>query len=468
MHEGRMTDAAERGAAGAAERVVEHATCLGCGCACDDIDVIVADGRIVDARRACPLGVAWFGDGRVPARARTGGRDVPVDEALDAAARLLAGAARPLVYLAPDLSCEAQREGIALADALRAALDSVTSATAMESVLAAQERGRAGATLGEVRNRGDVIVFWGVDPMLRYPRYMSRYAPDPSGIHVPDGRRSRTVIAVDVGDSRGPADADLRIAVAADHEVATLTLVRALATEAPGAGANTLGGPGREGTPPWEHARQLAPPCLAAHYVVLVHDAEPVPGRDPGRAGALVALAQALNGPTRCALSTLRAGGNRSGADAAATSQTGFPAAIDFARGYPRYRPYHGAAGARLARGEVDAALVIGAAAGIPDALLGALARVSCAVLGPHASEGTFASATVTVDTGVAGIHEGGTALRMDDVPLPLRPSLAGPPAAAALVRELRARTMRMAGHTGSFGAIGAPGAMSPAAEGAR
>jgi hypothetical protein len=27
-------------------------------------------------------------------------------------------------------------------------------------------------------------------------------------------------------------------------------------------------------------------------------------------------------------------------------------------------------------------------------------------------------------DTGVAGIHEGGMALRMDDVPLPLRPSL--------------------------------------------
>ena len=39
-------------------------------------------------------------------------------------------------------------------------------------------------------------------------------------------------------------------------------------------------------------------------------------------------LAQTLNGPTRGALSTLRAGGNRSGADAVLTWQTGYPIAI--------------------------------------------------------------------------------------------------------------------------------------------
>ena len=56
--------------------MLRHTTCLGCGCACDDIDVVVRDGRIVDARNACALGVAWFGDGRVPARGRAAGRDV--------------------------------------------------------------------------------------------------------------------------------------------------------------------------------------------------------------------------------------------------------------------------------------------------------------------------------------------------------------------------------------------------------
>ena len=147
-------------------------------------------------------------------------------------------------------------------------------------------------------------------------------------------------------------------------------------------------------------ARELAPTLLAARYAVFVADAEARPEErarqfdrsaaaepDHGRADALVALTLALNGPTRCALSLLRAGGNRSGADAVATWQTGFPAAVDFARGYPRYRPLDGTAGARLVRGEVDAVLVIGSAACVPSLLLDRMAQLPCAVLGPRASE---------------------------------------------------------------------------------
>src|SRR6266540_2585990 len=96
------------------------------------------------------------------------------------------GGQRPLIYLAADVSCETQREAVAIADRLRAALDSV-AATAAAGVLAAQRRGRAGATLGEIRQRADVIVFWGVDPGARYPRFTSRYAVDARGLETPDG-----------------------------------------------------------------------------------------------------------------------------------------------------------------------------------------------------------------------------------------------------------------------------------------
>ena len=428
----------------AAERVVGPAVCLGCGCACDDIDVVVRGDRIVEARRACPLGAAWFGDGRVPARALAGGREVTVDAALDAAATMLIAARRPLVYLAPDLSCEAQRAAVAVADVLHAGIDSVTTETAISSILAAQERGRAGATLGEVRNRADLLLYWGVDPAVRYPRYPSRYAPEAAGIAVPDGRRSRTVIAVDVGDARGPADADLRVSIAPADEVAVLTALRSLA-DAVGEAPHGAG----DEDPAWAAARRLDARLRAARYVAIVHDAEPAPdgsasatARDPGRAGALVALSQALNGPTRAALSTLRAGGNRSGADAVLTAQTGYPAAVDFARGYPRYTPHDGA-GARLWRGEPDAVLVVGSFAHVPPTIAAALGIVRCAVIGPRVSEGAPPGAAAAIDTGVAGIHEGGVALRMDDVPLPLRPSLDGPPETAAMLRALAARVMR-------------------------
>ena len=103
-----------------AEQVVEHVTCLGCGCACDDIAPVVRQNRIVEARNACPLGRAWFGDGTVPQEARVGGRTVSLEAALTQAATILTQARRPLVYLAADLSCETHRAAVGIADRLRA------------------------------------------------------------------------------------------------------------------------------------------------------------------------------------------------------------------------------------------------------------------------------------------------------------------------------------------------------------
>ena len=210
----------------AEHRTVEHVTCLGCGCACDDITVVVTDDRIAEARNACAIGRAWFGDGTVPEEARMRGRRVSVEQAIAEAASILGGAKRPLVYIAADVSCETQREAAGLADRLRAMLDSI-AATAAPGIVAAQRRGRAGATLGEIRQRADMIVFWGVDPAERYPRYASRYAVDPRGLQAPNGRKSRTVIAVDVGAGRGPGDADARVAIAPADEVDALCVMRA-------------------------------------------------------------------------------------------------------------------------------------------------------------------------------------------------------------------------------------------------
>jgi formylmethanofuran dehydrogenase subunit B len=401
------------------------ATCLGCGCACDDIQLRIEANRILEARNACDLGARWFGDGGAGSHARVEGEDVSVDSALDAATAILSDAWRPLVFLAPDISCEAQRAAIAIADVLHGSIDSVTTSTAIATVLAAQEAGRASATLGEIRNRADVLVFWGVDTGSRYPRFASRYAPEPPGLHV-TGRSGRTVIAVDVGSSRGPDDADLRVPVVSDREVATLIEFTAAVSE------QNRERPARN---------ELLDAILKGKYVAIIVDAEATEesSADHGRAAALIAFAQALNGPTRCALVSLRGGGNRSGADACLTAQTGYPMAVDFARGHPRYRPYHDAA-ARLDRGVVDAALVIGSTSLVPPRLTDAMARVPAVAIGPRATAGAFSRARVAIDTGTVGIHESGTALRMDDVPLPLPAAVSGPPPTVELVAQLAGR----------------------------
>ncbi|HET9194380.1 MAG TPA: hypothetical protein VFO21_15965 [Vicinamibacterales bacterium] len=421
------------------------ATCLGCGCACDDIQLRIERNRIVDAVHACALGVEWFGDGSVPSRALRGGQACPVDDALARAAVVLRNAARPLVYLAPDISCEAQRAAIAIADALRATIDTVTSATVRAALLAAQETGRASATLGELKNRADVVVFWGVDPAQRYPRFRTRYAPDVQGLHV-GSRSARKVVAVDVGSARGPEDADLRLTVMPDREVATLTELTADINGWNGdRGAGPVGSAKASLTklaPRSDDIRTVLQTLLSGKYVAVIADVEPDDrdgARDSGRSAALIAFVQALNGPTRSALVTLRAGGNRSGADACLTAQTGYPMAVDFASGYPRYRPYEAAA-ARLARGGVDAVLLVGSAARLPPGLAGAMSQLPAVAIGPRASESVFAGAAAVVDTAIAGIHESGTALRMDDVPLPLDRAIDGPPATAETIASLAVR----------------------------
>src|SRR2546425_6388135 len=176
-------------------------------------------------------------------------------------------------------------------------------------------------------------------------------------------------------------------------------------------------------------ATGLATQMMRARYVALVHDAEPSPHSlllHPDRTEALIALAQALNGPARCALSSLRAGGNRSGADAVATWQTGFPFAVDFASGYPCYRPHAGAA-VLLARGEIDVALLVGSPAGVPQGVAATLAQVTTIVIGPRASAAPFRP-KVAIDTGVAGVHQGGAAFPLGDLAPPLPPAPPRPP----------------------------------------
>lgn len=398
-------------------RTVDAATCLGCGCACDDITLTVRGGTITDAERACALGRAWFGDGTVPWAVLQNGESVSLEAALGEAAELLAAAAgRVLVHLGIDWPCEAQRATLALADVLRATVDTATSASAAAGLVTAQRRGRVAATLGEIRNRADVLVFWGVDPTERYPRYLSRYAVDPAGTHVPLGRAERTVVSVNIGGERGPTGADVELTLAPADEIAALSVMR----------ASLLGATLSPQPLALQAAVQLASLLAQSKYVVLVHDAEPsTEGHDPLRVEGLITLAEALNGPTRAALGSLRAGGNRSGAEAVLTWQTGYPFAVDYAEGFPRYSPR--ARGLdRVAGGDFSAVLIAGSTAGLSPEHSAALSKFPVIVIGPRASQAPFAP-RLAIDTGVAGIHEPGLVYRMDDVPLLLRPPLSGP-----------------------------------------
>lgn len=429
------------------DRVTHPAvTCLGCGCACDDITVIVDQGRILDARGACVLGAAWFGrapaarEPTPPAAPRTA---VDIDDTLVGIAARLRTARRPLVLLAPDLTTEAQREAVGLADEAHALIDSGASPGVRALTLATQERGRVSATFAEIRRRADLIVWWGCDPDESHPRFRERCVAG-----TPASGRERVTIAVDIGEWMGPVDAGLRIAITETQATSFVTAVRATLQ---GAGVQDARGP-REGQARRDEAAAvLAGHLVEASYALIVIDADAPATANLGATSALLALVSTLNEQTRAALLPMRSGGNGNGADAVLTWQAGAPLAIDFATGVSEYCPVDGAR-ERLARGDVDLALVIGRAASLDPDLLAGIAGVSHVLIGPEATASArgHVACVAAIETGVAGIHEAGTAVRMDEVPLPLRAPL-GPTSPGAdhaspsvttadLVRALRVR----------------------------
>src|SRR3974377_433105 len=98
--------------------VVNNATCTFCGCVCDDIELHAEGERIVETKRACSLGEAWFKHHtaeRLFPDALIDGKPATVDAAVDAAADYLYKANMPLVYGLSNITCEAQREAVGLA-----------------------------------------------------------------------------------------------------------------------------------------------------------------------------------------------------------------------------------------------------------------------------------------------------------------------------------------------------------------
>ena len=110
--------------------VVKNATCTFCGCVCDDMELHVDGDRIVKAKNACSLGESWFRNHtaeRLYPDALIDGKEATLDEAVAAAAAFLHDADMPLVYGLSNITCEAQREAVALSEMIGGVVDSHTS-----------------------------------------------------------------------------------------------------------------------------------------------------------------------------------------------------------------------------------------------------------------------------------------------------------------------------------------------------
>jgi formylmethanofuran dehydrogenase subunit B len=419
------------------DALVCDVVCTACGCLCDDIAVTVSGGRIQAARNACSLGATWFLAPRNEERAVASieGQPADFDTAVQRAAGILSAARWPLVTGLRATTCEAQRVAVGIADRLGACLD--PTAADVAGGLAYQTVGAVRCSLGEVKQRADFVLFWGRDPQATHPRHRERYSVNPEGLFVPRGRADRTVVIVAAPGTTG-VDADLIVGLKPGRDFELLwalrALVKGLALDP--AVADDTG-------VPLKAIEDLAGRMKACRYGVVFYGAAlsaPPGGRRCVE--ALVCLAAELNASTRFHAVPLGGPGNAVGAENVLTWQTGYPFAVDLGRGYPRFGPGEFTAAAVLARGEVDAAQIVGTdqLSDLPPAAREHLARIPTVVL--DSAEATpGCPATVSFTTATYGIQTAGTVFRVDGVALPLRPALASRyPDAETVLRAIEER----------------------------
>ncbi len=414
-------------AASAQLRIVEDATCTFCGCVCDDIELHVQGQQIVEAKRACVLGKSWFLNHHVEDRPSCliQGQPASVEEGVRRAAEILVQARYPHVYGLSDTTSEAQRVAVSIADWIGGNVDTTTSVCHGPSGMAFQGVGEVTCSLGEVTNRGDLIVFWGSNPAESHPRHFTKYSLMPKGMFVPRGRKDRTCVVVDVRRTKSAKAADIFIQIKPRRDFEALWTLRALAKGLPLDPQQVLDDTGV----PLETWDDLVRRMKQARFGVIFFGMGLTMTRGKHlNSEALLALTRDLNAYTRFVCKPNRGHGNVTGADNVVSWRTGFPFGVNLSRGYPRFNPGEYTTADVLARGEADAALIVASdpMSNFSQAARDHLARIPYIALDPKETPTTRA-ATVAFTTAAYGINVPGTVYRMDDVPIPLRPAFESP-----------------------------------------
>ncbi|MCA9212014.1 MAG: formylmethanofuran dehydrogenase subunit B, partial [Planctomycetales bacterium] len=214
-------------------KVFQDVACTVCGCVCDDLRITVDDGRVTKADGACYLAEPWYLEqgSKQPPVAEIDGLAAPLDEAIERAAAILQDARSPLIYGLSRSSTDGQRSAVRLADQVRATIDTTASTCHAASIMAIQEVGESTCSLGEIKNRADLVIFWGANPAKSHPRHMERYSADPVGMFVPNGRSDRTVVVVDVEPNETTELADIFIQVSPGQDFEAIWTLRCLLRE---------------------------------------------------------------------------------------------------------------------------------------------------------------------------------------------------------------------------------------------
>lgn len=296
-------------------------------------------------------------------------------------------------------------------------------------------------TLGEVKNRADFMIYWGGNPAECHPRHFTKYSLTQKGKFTPNGRKDRTMVLVDIRETPSAKAADVFLQIRPGKDFELINVLRAIVK-----GQRVNESAYAEIGATSEQLHELVGMMKAARFGIIFFGMglSMTRGKHMNSAGVLM-LAAEMNAFTKFVAMPMRGHGNVTGADVVMRYTTGYPFGVNLCRGYPRFNPGEFSTVDLLVRGDNDACLVLGADPGatMPQPAIDHLARIPTITLDPKVTH-TSRLSRVHITTAVTGISAPGTAYRMDEIPLPLRPALKSPyPTDEEVVRRISAAVRR-------------------------
>lgn len=445
--------------------VVTGVSCPVCGCLCDDIEVDVTDNRVISVKNACAIGEAKFlnyAQHRATTPLIKNGNsliEASLEAAIQRSAEILVNSKYPIIYGWSNTSCEAIKKGIALAEDVGGVIDNTSTICHGPSIMSIQDLGISSCTLGQLRHRADLVIYWGSNPWSAHPRHIERYTVFSEGrfqnsewndyvtksssiqsqkrlrrasdlisktgdstisevSHLPltYPKMGRKLIVVDVRRTRSTDVADYFLQVEPGKDFELLQALRLLikydeleVEEVAGVPVKLL--------------EDFADILIGCDFGIIFFGLGLTMSSGKNRnIDAALSLVRDLNQRTKFLIMPMRGHFNVTGANTVSTWQTGYPYAVDFSQGYPYYNPGETSVIDILRRGESDASLIVASdpVAHFPKTAIQHLVKNPLIVVDPLETP-TSLMADVFIPSAFVGIEVEGTAYRMDHVPLPLK-----------------------------------------------
>jgi formylmethanofuran dehydrogenase subunit B len=259
--------------------------------------------------------------------------------------------------------------------------------------------------------------------MESHMRHFSKYSVMSKGMYTPEGRKGRKgrkVVVIDVRPTASSKRADMFIQITPTDNFEIATVLRAMLK---GLKLEGLNEESLVGGVPLSQWRELLELMKASRYGVILYGIGLTQSRGKDlNLEQLITLVSEINEYTRFSIMPMRGHANVNGCNQVLSWQAGYPLAVNFNRGYPRFNPGEFSVVDMLKRKDVDAALIIATDPGahLPQFAVRYLQSIPTILLEPTITLST-SWANVVIPVAPAGIGAEGTYYRMDNVPLRLK-----------------------------------------------